>query len=661
MAKKKKKDRSQKKRQHAASMPRNVDHRLAKVDDLLERRQWAEALPLLKELERRYPNREDVLLPLAQVTYELHDHGEHQEVCERLHRLVPGSAEITLMLGGAYLLNGRPMLALHTFRRALQRWPDHPKAEEVRHTATALEADLDRMMAAEGLTGDDARQVAALHEETLSLLEQHKYARARQTAEQLLKLRPQFAPALNNIGESWFREGQVDQAVEAAQRVLGSEPDNFHALSNLTRYLFLSGHPEESRQAAERLRAVQSPKEDVWVKKAEAFAVLGDDQAVLDALHGYEESGKPMFPMNVGLLYHLAAAATCRQGREDEARRLWGRALREAPGLNLAQGNMEDLDGPVAERHAPWPLGLAYWLPPPIIEALTAHLERAQRHGKEDAVTQEVRRYLELHPAVAALVPPLLDRGDPAGREFAVRLALMAETPALLAALRDFALGQRGPDRLRLEAANAACRVGLFPTGPARLWIRGEWQEMLLLGWELHGEPIYRHPPNVEKLAREAMDALYGDDPEAAEKLLRQALEHAPDAPDLLNNLASAYKAQGRVDEGNALIHQIHERHPDYLFAQANIAFEHIENGELDKAKELLQPLLQRPRLHFSELATLASAQIVLCLAQGNREAARSWFDLWESADPKHPGLSQFRERLRPSPPGWMGRLLGRR
>jgi tetratricopeptide (TPR) repeat protein len=660
VARKKKKDRSkQKKRQHGGPSPSGLDRRLAEVDSFLRRRQWDEALTLLEELDHHYPNRPEVLLPLAEVTYELNDHKVHLEVCEHLHRLVPGNADITLMLGGAYLLNGRQVLALNTFRRYLQRWPDHDRAEEARQTAASLEADLDALLATAGLTGEDARQVAGLHEETLSLLEQGKYARARQVAEQLLKLRPQFAPALNNIGESWLREGRLDQAVAAARRVLGFDPDNFHALANLARYLFLSGRPEEARQTAERLRAVQSDQEDVWVKKAEAFAYLGDDRAVLEALHGYEQSGKEMFPANVGLLYHLAAVATCRQGREDEARRLWGRALREAPTLDLARDNLEDLDGPVGERHAPWSFGLPYWLPLPLFEALSAHVQRATRRGKEDAVTAEVRRFLEAHPAVAAVVPALLDRGDPDGREFAVRLAVMAETPDLLAALRDFALGQRGPDGLRIEAANAAARAGLLPTGPTRLWIQGRWQEMLLLGWELHREAVLPHPPRVEQLAREGMEALYGDDAERAEELFRQALQQAPDSPDLLNNLATAYKLQGREAEGNALIHQIHERHPGYLFARANIALEHIQNGELDRARELLQPLLERKRLHYSELAALLGAEIELCLAQGNRDAARTWLEMWESVDPDHPALAQARERLRP--PGWMGRLFGRR
>src|SRR5207244_3317702 len=104
-----------------------------------------------------------------------------------------------------------------------------------------------------------------------------KYPQARQLGEKVLARKPDFAPALNNIGETWAREGKLDQAAAAAQGVLAFAPHNFHALSNATRYLALAGRTDEAREYAGRLRAVQSGSPDVWVKKAEAFSILGDD------------------------------------------------------------------------------------------------------------------------------------------------------------------------------------------------------------------------------------------------------------------------------------------------------------------------------------------------------------------------------------------------
>jgi tetratricopeptide (TPR) repeat protein len=210
-----------------------------------------------------------------------------------------------------------------------------------------------------------------------------------------------------------------------------------------------------------------------------------------------------------------------------------------------------------------------------------------------------------------------------------------------------------------MQAANAACEAGLIPAGPTRLWVQGEWRELLLLGFELHGESTGAHSPPVERLAAEAMEALYEGDGERAERLLKQGLEKEPDAVDLMNNLANAYNLQGRHDEAEALIRQIYERYPDYFFGRVNVAQQHIQNGELERARELLTPLLSQRRLHFSEFAALCMAEMNLFLAEGNREGARRWLELWESMDPEHPQLPEWRDRVRER--SWTERLFGRR
>src|SRR5207237_10520180 len=146
-------------------------------------------------------------------------------------------------------------------------------------------------------------------------------------------------------------------------------------------------------------------------------------------------------------------------------------------------------------------------------------------------------------PVLPSLIPSLLGRGDPRARELALRLALMAETPELLAALRDFALSQRGPDEQRIEAAHAVVDAGLLPAGPTRLWLQGEWREVLLMGFEITDEPTPQgHGPQVEAWHAEALAALHQGEAEQAERLLTQALQLEPDHPSLLHNLAATYE-----------------------------------------------------------------------------------------------------------------------
>jgi len=156
----------------------------------------------------------------------------------------------------------------------------------------------------------------------------------------------------------------------------------------------------------------------------------------------------------------------------------------------------------------------------------------------------------------------------------------------------------------------------------------------------------------VEQWALDAMQALRDGDFIEAERLLKQALEIEPDQPDLLNNLAAAYDRQGRTVESRALLRQIHEQHPDYLFARMGLARLHVQNGQLAEARALLEPLWTKKRWHFSEYASFCGAQIELLLAEGNREAALSWLDMWADVNPDHPDLHRYRDLL-----GRTGRL----
>jgi Flp pilus assembly protein TadD len=633
--------------QSAPATSRHLIEGLQAADTLMRRRRWIEARDLLEPLQVRYPGRVDVLTLLLGVYYELRDTDRYQIGCERLLKLTPNDPEVMLALGSAYMSNVRPVLSLRTYRQFLERWPDHERADEIRQLLVKMAPTVEKLLADVGLQGDDQLDLAVLHEEGQVLMQQGKYAEARQTQRKLLQRRPDFVPALNNLSLICMIEGQLDQAIATARQVLDRVPDNFHALANLTHYCCLSGRVEEAKQWAERLKAVESEAVDVWVKQAEALSYLGDDQGVLDAFHGAERTGHLEPGLADALLCHLAAVAAMRLGDEKLAHRYWNQALKLEPGHALTRANLADLRRPVGERHAPWAFGFQNWVLPTVLQDLASQFTPAHLKAKQDVVTPILRRYLRDHPELAGVVPLLLDRGDPEGREFAMRLAVMGVTPELLAALRDFALSQRGPDAMRAEAAQAASAAGLLPSGPIRIWLRGEWGEMMALGFDIHDEPMYRHPPQVEQWGAEAILAMRERKTERAEQLLQQALEIEPHAPDLLNNLAVAYELQGRREEAQALLRQIHERDPDYLFARASLARLCLSRGEIDQAEALLQPLLTRRRFHVDEFGKFCSAQIELLVAQGNDQAARSWLDMWANVDADNPELGDWRRRLR--------------
>ena len=625
------------------SLPQRLFDDLKEVETLTRRKRWTEARDNLEQLNRRYPNRSEVLTLLVSVYFELRAMPEYQATLEQLCALEPDDPEFVLGLASAYAANDRPTLALRTFRQCVERWPDHAEADKAREAAAKLGLTVDLIFEDMGLSGEAGIEFASLHEQAQVYAEQQKYPAARRALDELMRRKPNFAPTLNNLSNLYFVQGQLPAAIEASQQVLIFDPENIHALSNLIRLLCLSGHATEAQAYADRLKFSPAVAFQAGLKKMEGLSYLGDDAGVLvlfEAVqHDADVTDNPV-------IYHLAAVAAWRLGFEDDARRHWRQAVKLEPGFQWAQDNLADLRKPIGQRNGPWAFGMANWLTQKTIRDLPRFVESAARRNSEDAIMHAARRYLREHPEVIGLVPVLLDRGDPMARDFVLHTAMMADTPDLNEVLRDFALGQHGTDEMRMKAAQHGVQVGVIPTGLTRLWLKGEWTDLLLIGFELHGEQVYRHSSQVERVAIEAGQALWQGDGERAEHLWKQALKLEPDKPDLLYNLAQAYATQNRLDESHTLAEEIRQRFPDYLFGQIDAVRRLTAEQRYEEAQAILDQLMKRKRWHFSEFAAFAGAQIELHLAEGNRAAAKSWLEMWRQADPDHPALAHFEEQL---------------
>lgn len=663
MSRKRKRKKKRQKRDHSArktrpSMPRRLLTGLKKAYNSTRKSRWAEAYDLLLNLNRNYPRRPEVLSELVNVCYELGDARGYQYACEQLVEVEPSNADAALGLAGSYLEQLHPILALDAFRRFIKRWPDHERAADVRETITGLEAQIPSLFGDLGVSPDDDAgwQLAVQHEEMQVHLTQGRFDQVRRTAQAILRRIPEFAPALNNISIAHWFEGHHDQAIAAAERVLTFDPENIHALSNLVHFLCAAGRSDQALPYANQLKASTVPAWDVWTKKAEALSFMGDDKGVLEVFRQAEQIDEPQSPTSDGLLYHLVAVSVMRLGKtgdeesEQQARRYWKQALKFRPGFRSAQQNLADLDHPVGERHAPWPFPLKSWISPPALDDLVRFIEKPER--KDDGITgQEAQRFLRQHPEIEAMIPTLLERGNEQSRDFALLLARTAQTPQILETLKDFALSQHGPDQLRMEAAQTVSQAGLLPFRLTRMWLQGQWREIMMAGIEIHGQPLGDYSPHAMRLMDKAQSALRKSDGERAERMFIKALDLCPRDTSLLYNLAIAYNLQGRKKEADALIKQIHEQHPDYMFARIIIAQQYMEQDELDQARQLLEPLMERDRMHYSEFDAFCAAFIQLHLAEGNRDAARTWFEMWEQINPDNPQLEMVRRRLDNSSP----------
>jgi len=586
---------------------------------------------------------------LTNVCFDLKDLNGYTAAAHRLVKLTPRDPDVQYGLIAGYLSTSKPALAHRQARRFVELFPDDARAGDASNLARDIQPMLEQAVSGMGLSAPADMDFLCVHEEVQIFMDDGGYGQARHLAESLLRTRPTFVPALNNLSLMEYAQGNLDRAIGTAQRALTVDRDNYHALSNVARYLCLRGNLNEAQQAAARLKLLsQNPKfhtVDFATKTAEALSYLGDDEGVLAVAALAEAHAKDVAVENAFLL-HLTAVATMRLGDEATAKTLWKQALHIQPGLTLAQENVDDLRKPKGERNAPFPYSITYWLSEPMLVAVRAEVQTVAQRGDDDSMARAMRRLFRKHPALEKLVPMLLDRGDAGTRELGLLLAKATKTPALLEALRDFTLSNRGTDSQRMAAGQTAREAGLLGA-KVRLWVAGEQQELLLMGFQIHREPSdYGHPAAVQDLAQDAVIAMRENDLDEAETLLEEALRHEPDAPDLQMNLSRIYEARGNLERADAMMRDIHRRHPDYFFGRIGMARLYIRMGQLDEARLLLNPLLEMTRIHVSEFASLAVAEGELHLARNEPEGARRWLNMLEEVDPDNPVVGYLKSRL---------------
>ncbi|HNT77334.1 MAG TPA: tetratricopeptide repeat protein [Anaerolineae bacterium] len=630
--------------------PRRFAEDMGKVTELFDKKRWQEALEILLPLNRRYPHQYHVLAYLSNIYYELDDMNNYQRILQEMIELEPDDPLLWKDLADTYLLTLYPVLALQTYRQYLQRWPDHEDAASVRELLEKIEPETRRILGEVKVPDDaDGLALAAKLDQLRNYLAQGDTGKARQAAQVLLATYPHFAPAHNNLSLAHWMEGNLEAAIQAARQVLAYEPDNVHALSNLIHFLYLLGRVNEARAYAETLRASPAPAADKHLKQIEGFIFLEDYPAVLALFEQARAEGELDSPPVNPMYFHLAAVAAWRQGDEEGAQRLWQQALKLQPAFALAQENLADSKRPVGERNGVWEFPFSNWISQQAMLDIERMIRPAVQGGNHRAAKNALHRCLQQYPELRFLTSVLLKRGDPAGRELVLMLAQLAETPDMSAMVRDFALSSYGPDAMRMKAMSWLSEHGEISSGTHRMYIQGEWRDdLLFLGFQIGDESEYPDPlpPRAEKLAEQAILALRENDWRKAQPLLEQALTLAPDSPGLLNNMATAYQMQGRVEEAYAMVHDIHARFPNYLFARTALARIAMGDGNLARAHELLDPLLQRRKLHFSEFGQMMGAFIDLYIAEDKKGAAKQWLQMWEQIDPQNPRIAGYKLQL---------------
>jgi tetratricopeptide (TPR) repeat protein len=477
------KSRHHKRKNKPQSLFYNPSKELKRIDELIEAGDTAEAMEQLKSLASRTPQRAEIFETMFMLAVEADDKRALLEAAIRLAELQPNVPAHHFNLYGVYLQNLFPALAMQTGQKFLSRWPDVELGKDIRQEIEKILPHLREEAIRQQFSDDEAwLEHLALHERVQVALSRNRFEESQRLAAQLISTLPHFVPAYNNRSLACLMNGQFDEAITDARRALEIDSGNVHALGNLTRFLRLTNRLTEAREIAERLKAAASPGLDVWTKKAEALSYLCDDAAVLQVAEQADQAGALFGKHADPVLLHLAGVAAARLGDEKKARKFWKEATKLAPSFARAQANLEDLDKPPGERDGAWPFELPDWLSRRGFEDFAEIVGRSIEAKNMKNFQGAAQRYVEKHPQVMALAPVLFERGDPFGREFALRLAQMLETPEAIATIKEFVHSPHGPDKLRQSALQVLQNLKAVATS-AKLdfWSRGRQTEILAM------------------------------------------------------------------------------------------------------------------------------------------------------------------------------------
>ena len=261
---------------------KNLETELRRAGTLFVEGEWSSVYEVLVPLSQQYPQNKRVWEYLAGASFELGNMRLCQKASMNLLAIDPYDGDEAYGLAEVYFSNKHPMLALETFRRALQISPNHDFAPEAREWVSRLEPIVDELLQDLGLRSAEGLAIATLHELGQAYLEQGDYELARLTEEEVLEKHPEFLSSRNNLSLIRWMEKDPEGAIATAQTVLELDPTNIHALSNLIQFEVRLGNAEATEKYGAELKAVQNDAWEVWTKKIEGLSYLGDDQWVVD-------------------------------------------------------------------------------------------------------------------------------------------------------------------------------------------------------------------------------------------------------------------------------------------------------------------------------------------------------------------------------------------
>jgi tetratricopeptide (TPR) repeat protein len=551
--------------------------------NLLLAGQHADATPLLRNAQRRYPN--DFWLNFS-LGMELHGSKRWEDAVGYYRAAIavrPAAGPVYSNLGLALQERGRVDEAIVEYRKAIELNPTNARAHSNLGYALSRKGSVDEAIAEHRKAIELDPELAAAHNNLGSVLRvKGRVDEAIVEYQKAIQLDPKYAAPHSSLGNALLEgKGRVDEAIAEHRKAVELDPKDALLHFNLGNSLRVKGHVDEA--IAEWRKAIELGPEFTGARQNLGNALI-ETGRLEEAILEYRKAIQ-LDPKDVGAHTSLGYALH-NTGRADEAIAAQRKAIELDPKFGMAHHN----------------LGVAL---------------RAKGHLDEAIAAQ--RKTIELDPkhvyAHYCLGLALRDQGklDEAIIEYRKAILLAPKFPGA-----HYDLGSALSAKGHLDEAIAECKKTIelapqFAGAHTNLGIALRQKGLVDEGIIEHRKAIELDPKDAgshHNLGNAFYQKGSSDDAIAEWK---KAIELNPKFVDAHVNLGTALRGKGHVDEAIAELRKVIELAPKNADAQFELGQALKTKGDLVEAiaafEKVIQDMPNFSSAHFAFASALAKAK----------------------------------------------------
>jgi tetratricopeptide (TPR) repeat protein len=408
----------------------------------LDRLHYDKALKYFKRAVEFEPDNPVNYFNMAGILSEMGDFEESNKVLRYLLDTYSGMTECYFYMANNYANMEMFEQAEQAIIRYLEEDPEGQYLEESEEMMEFLSMELERPTRIRTIK---CREEYFEHDRARSLLEEGRFHEAVRLLEKLVRRKPEFTAARNNLALGYFYIGRFDLCLETIGEVLDRDPGNLHALCNLALVYRHTGDQERLQALTEALGKIYPFQHEHLFKLATTMGILGRHE---EAYRNFRRLLKE-HPIEDPCLYHYCAVSAFNTGRYDEAERYWRLSDRVDEDVRrVARFYLSVLD---TLGNLPEPRAISYQHQLPFEELMNGP-------DRDDAA---VKQALRRDPLQRASLMWALEHGDEATKLQAIKAMGAVRSGEVQEALRRFLQQPEEDDYLKRVAVFVLRSLGL--------------------------------------------------------------------------------------------------------------------------------------------------------------------------------------------------------